>query len=160
MTDNIQHIDVDSDEFLDTPKALRDHVKKLQSALTRSNERVTELTGQVTATALTDVLAGYKNPERVKRDLLSDKVDPLNSGAVQQWLQQNGDDYAKGEATPATTAPDPKLEAEAAAHQQIANTGAGLRQPADMSKVQAAQAEVTKEMTGSDVIALIAKQGL
>lgn len=159
MSDNFQHIDVDDDEYIDAPKALRDHVKKLQSALTKSNERLTELTGQVTATALTDVLAGYKNPERVKRDLLSDKVDPLNSGAVQQWLQQNGDDYAKGEAGSAPKS-DPELEAEAAAHQQLANAGAGLRQPADMSKVQAVQTELTKEMTGSDVIALIAKQGL
>ena len=31
MSESIQHIDVDSDEFIDAPKALRDHVKKLQT---------------------------------------------------------------------------------------------------------------------------------
>ena len=46
------------------------------------------------AQALGDVLAGFKNPERVKRDLLSDGIDPLNREVVEKWLGENGDDYA------------------------------------------------------------------
>ena len=158
MTDNIQHIDVDSDEFIDAPKALRDHVKKLQQANTRLTETNTDLTGRVTASALNGVLTEYKNPERVKRDLLTDKVDPLNSEAVAAWLEKNGDDYAKGSAPANAPAPNAS-EAEIAAHQRIAGA-ADLRTPADMSKVEAATAEITPNMDGAALIELFRKHGV
>ena len=158
MTDNIQHIDVDSDEFIDAPKALRDHVKKLQQVNTRLAETNTDLTGRVTASALNGVLVEYKNPERVKRDLLADKIDPLDNEAVNKWLGANGDDYAKGAGahTPAqNTVPDE----ERAAHQRIAASD-GLRTPADLSKLEAATLEVTPGMNGQDLIALYKKHGV
>jgi hypothetical protein len=158
VTDNIQHIDVDGDEYLDTPKALRDHVKKLQQINQRLTETNADLSGRVTASALNGVLSEYKNPERVKRDLLTDKVDPLNSEAVTAWLEKNGSDYARGEGAPAQTSTR-ATDDEVAAHQRIAS-GGDLRTPADMSKLEAAQAEITPEMDGQAIIALYKKHGL
>ena len=159
MTDNIQHIDVDSDEFIDTPKALRDHVKKLQQANTRLTETNTDLTGRVTASALNGVLSEYKNPERVKRDLLTDKVDPLNSEAVTAWLEKNGVDYARGDGAPAPTATPNASEAEIAAHQRIAQS-TNLKRPADMTPFEAAMAEITPDMDGAAVKAIYRKHGV
>lgn len=157
MSDNIQHIDVDSDEFISAPKALRDHVRNLQNLNTRLAETNQTLTGQVTASALSGVLAEFKNPERVKRDLLSDKIDPLDSEAVKTWLSANGDDYAKGAASAPSNA-DPELEQEKAAHERINSTE--LRAPADMTKVEAAIQEITPQMTGDEIIALYRSKGL
>lgn len=159
MTDNMQHIDVDSDEFLDAPKALRDHVKKLQQANTRLTETNADLSGRLTASALTDVLSEFKNPERVKRDLLSDKVDPLNSEAVKTWLSENAGDYARGEATSTTDNHTTVTPEEQQAHQRIADSTAGLQTPADLSKLEAALAEVPANATGADLIAAYQKHG-
>jgi len=157
MSDNFQHIDVDSDEFIDAPKALRDHVKKLQQINTRLTETNTDLSGRLTATALTDVLSEFKNPERVKRDLLSDKIDPLDSEAVKQWLGNNGGDYARG-ATGSTQSTDPSLAEDAAASQRMNSTD--LTSPAGMSKFEAAQAEITDDMNGDQVKAVYRKHGV
>jgi hypothetical protein len=158
MSDNIQHIDVDSDEFIDAPKALRDHVKRLQQNNTRLSEQVETYRGQATASALGDVLKEFKNPERVKRDLLSDKVDPLDAEAVKQWLGTNGDDYAKGQAAP-TTPETPVVDAaEVQAHQRIA-AGAQFSQDADMSKLEAALTEVGANPTPEQLEAAFRKHG-
>lgn len=154
MTDDIQHIDIDAPEFDGSPKALRDHVKRLQEAHRSLQQERDTYRGQATAAALGDVLAGYKNPERVKRDLLSDSIDPLNKEAVEKWLGENGDDYAKGASTPAPAVPTE----EAAAHQRLQQTE--LTSPADMSKLEAAQAEITPEMNGAEVKAVYRKHGL
>jgi hypothetical protein len=109
MTD-IQHINVDDEQYEDAPQGLRDYVKKLQ----KQNETLrTERDGfrnQISESALGDVLAGFKNPGRVKTDLLSDGVDPLDNEAVTKWLETNGDDYARGEQTPA--APESEVQDE------------------------------------------------
>jgi hypothetical protein len=158
MSDNIQHIDVDSDEFLNAPQALRDHVKKLQAANSRLSESNTDLSGRLTASALGTVLGEFKNPERVKSALLSDKVDPLDSEAVTSWLQANGDDYAKGAAAPnPVQTPDDAAEAEA--HQRL-QSGGELRQPASMSKLEAALAEAGPNATGDQLKAIYAKHGV
>lgn len=158
MSDDIQHIDIDGDDFIDAPKALREYAKKLKAANDQLTQKVTDLNGRVTESALSDVLTGFKNPNRVKRDLIGDKVDPLDKKAVEEWLAANGDDYARGEANSTTeSAVD---EGEVQAHQQIQNAAGGLRPAADMSKVQAFESEITKEMTGADIIALAAKNGL
>lgn len=153
MTDNIQHIDPDGDEFIDAPKALREHVKALQASYKSLAQENTTLRGQATSAALGDVLAGYKNPERVKRDLLSDKIDPLDKTAVETWLSENGDDYARGDNGTATV-----QDEDAAAHQRLQQTE--LTSPADMTKLAAFEAEITPQMTGADVRALAAKHGI
>lgn len=152
MTD-IQHIDPDSDEFIDAPKALREHVKALQASYKNLAQENTTLRGQATSAALGDVLAGYKNPERVKRDLLSDKIDPLDKSAVDAWLSENGDDYARGDNGTATV-----QDEDAAAHQRLQQTE--LTSPADMTKFDAAMAEITPNMTGDEIKALYRKHGL
>lgn len=153
MTD-IQYIDVNAPEFDGSPKALRDHVAKLQESLKATISERDTFRGQATSAALGDVLAGYKNPERVKRDLLGDSIDPLNREAVEKWLSENGDDYARGESAPATTVSSD----EAAAHQRLQQTD--LTTPSDMSKLEAAQAEITPDMSGEQVKAVYRKHGL
>ena len=164
MSDAIQHINVDDDEFIDTPKALRDHVKKIQAALTARDQQIGTLTGQVTAGALKDVLSGFKNPERVKTALLGDKVDPLDSAAVTKWLEESGDDYAK--ATAAPPQPDPSQSPPAGvtpeeiqAQKQLALSGEFVK-PGDMSKVQALEASLDAKSSPEDVLAAIRAQGL
>lgn len=154
MTDDIQHIDIDAPEFDGSPKALRDHVKRLQEAHKALQQERDTYKGQATSAALGDVLAGYKNPERVKRDLLSDSIDPLNREAVEKWLGENGDDYARGEGSPAPAAPSE----DAAAHQRLQQTE--LTTPSDMSKIDAAMAEITPDMSGEQVKQVYRKHGL
>lgn len=154
MTDDIQHIDIDAPEYDGSPKALRDHVKRLQEAHKALQQERDTYRGQATAAALGDVLAGYKNPERVKRDLLSDSIDPLNKEAVEKWLSENGDDYAKGDSGTAQAVPSD----EAAAHQRLQQTE--LTSPSDMSKLEAAQAEITPDMDGQAVREVYRKHGL
>ena len=154
MTDDIQHIDIDAPEFDGSPKALRDHVKRLQEAHKALQQERDTYRGQATAAALGDVLAGYKNPERVKRDLLSDSIDPLNREAVEKWLGENGSDYARGDSgnAPAVT------DEDAAAHQRL--QGTELTSPADMTKFEAAMAEITTDMTTEQVKQVYRKHGL
>ena len=154
MTDDIQHIDIDAPEFDGSPKALRDHVKRLQEAHKSLQQERDTYRGQATSAALGDVLAGYKNPERVKRDLLGDSIDPLNKEAVEKWLSENGDDYAKGDSGTAQAVPPD----EAAAHQRLQQTE--LTSPSDMSKLEAAQAEITPDMDGQAVREVYRKHGL
>jgi hypothetical protein len=151
-----QFIDTSSEEFIDAPKALRDAYDRLKSRYTEADKERETLKARVTQTALGDVLKDFKNPKRVQRDLASDGIDPLDSEAVSAWLTENGDDYAKGDgSTPSQTpAPNP----EAAAHQRIA--GADLSSPADMSKLEAAQAEITPDMTPEQVIQVFRKHGI
>lgn len=110
MSDTIQHINVDDDQWDGTPSALRDHVKRLQKALNERDQTITGLTEKVHTTVLSDVLAGFKNPERVRRDLISDKVDPLDSEAVAKWMESNADDYAKGTGSAETPQEDQQQE--------------------------------------------------
>lgn len=160
MTDDIQNIDVDADEFLDTPKALRDHVKRLQTALAEANKDRDSLRQTVTANALSDVLSEFKAPSRVKRDLLSDGIDPLNDKAVEKWLAENGDDYAKAAATPPSepTQEDNQDPAEVAAHQQLHSTE--LHDAGDMGKLEAALAELTPDASREQVLEVYKKHGL
>lgn len=154
MTDDIQHIDIDAPEYDGSPKALRDHVKTLQDRYKAVIQERDTYKGQATSAALGDVLAGYKNPDRVKRDLLGDSIDPLNREAVEKWLGENGDDYAKGAGGTAPAA----VSEDVAAHQQLQQTN--LTSPADMTKVEAAMAEITPDMAGDQVKAIYRKHGL
>lgn len=153
MTD-IQHIDLDAPEYDGTPKALRDAYKALQDRYKTVIEERDTYKGQATAQALGDVLAGYKNPKRVERDLLSDSIDPLNREAVEKWLAENGDDYAKGEGAPAQAV----THEDAAAHQRLQQ--ADLTSPADMTAFEAAKAEITADMDGEAIQAVYRKHGL
>ena len=105
MTDNLQHINVDDEAYEGAPKALRDYVKKLQAQNQTLNTDLGQVRGQLASKAVGDVLAGqgFKNPKVVEKALLGDGIDPLDKSAVDAWLAQNSDDYAKGPAAPTNT---------------------------------------------------------
>lgn len=152
-----QFIDTNSDEFVDAPKALRDAYDRLKSRYTETAQERDTYKGRAEASALGDVLKGFVKPERVKSALLADGVDPLNSEAVSRWVAENGNDFARG-AGSATSTPDAD-SAEAAAHERF-NSGAGLQQPADLSKLDAAIAEAGPNATGAQLAAIYAKHGI
>ena len=159
MSDAIQHLDLDSDEYYDAPKALRQYAEKLKKALDSTTKELTTVRGQVAAQAIGEVLSGqgFKNPKRVEKDLLADGVDPLDKSAVEGWLAEFGDDYAKGQVAQPETPSVP--DEEVAAHQAL-NLGAEFRQPADMTKVEAAVAELPTDATPDQVIAHFRAKGL
>lgn len=155
---DIQHIDVDSDEFEGTPKALRDHVKQLQKRLTEVSTERDGLRGQITESALSGVLTGFKNPDRVKSALLADKVDPLDTEAVTKWIEGNGDDYAKAEANPnpaTPTQPDPQADAY-----QAFTPGGGYRPAGDLTKLDAIAAKLDANASPEEVAAAIREAGI
>ena len=161
MSDEIKYIDADSEDFEDAPRALRDAYKKLVSAHKQVSKDLTETRGAVASRAVADVLAdkGFKNPERVKRDLLADGIDPLDTSAVDGWLTSNGDDYAK-----AAEAGETQQEQQSAAvPDEVVKQYGQLQvagEPAVNDKWQRAQAEITPEMDGAAVKAVYAKHGI
>jgi hypothetical protein len=160
MSDNIQHLDLESDEFYDAPKALRDYAKKLQAQNKTLNTELSTTRGQLASQALGGVLSdkGFKNPKRVEKDLLADGVNPLDKSAVDGWLAEFGDDYAQGAATSVAETPVVPDE-ERLAHEQL-QVGSDFKQPADMSKFDAVMAEVGPNPTGEELQAAYRKHGL
>lgn len=163
MSDEIKYIDADSEDFEDAPRALRDAYKKLVSAHKQVTKDLTETRTTMASRAVADVLAdkGFKNPERVKRDLLADGIDPLDNSAVDGWLASNGDDYAK--AAPEAGESQQQEQQSAAVSDEVAQQYQKLQvsgEPAVNDKWQRAQAEITPEMDGAAVRAVYAKHGI
>lgn len=159
-TNNITHLDLDSEEFEDSPKGLREYAKKLKAAYEAQTTELDGVRGRLNSQAVSKVLEGkgFKNPKRVEKDLLAEGVDPLDKEAVDGWLAEFGDDYAKGEGTSAPAQTE-KQQAQQAAHEQLA-AGAEFRTPADASKHDLAFGEITEEMTGADVDKLFKARGI
>lgn len=167
MSDNYEYDDdyEFEDEQPNGPKALREQVKKLQSQLQAKDKELGKLRSSLTDRNVTDVLAGknFKNPDRVKKAILADGVDATDPSAVQTWLQENGDDYAKAapasegsEDEPATSV-DPEV---VDAHQKLDVQGgpSGLGDAAD--KFALVQSKITPDMRGEDVERLYREHGI
>lgn len=161
MSDNFEHLDIDSEDFEDAPRALRDYAKKLKKALDSTRQERDQFQSQLASRSVGEVLGdkGFKNPKRVERDLISDGVDPLDSQAIARWLEENGDDYAKGSAEPEPPTPEQTAEEQAReqAHERMDLNGSS---PADMSKWDLVQQQITPDMDGAAVAALYAKHGV
>lgn len=159
----IQHIDVDSNEFEDAPKGLRDYAKQLRKQLESVTSERDTFRNQVQSQAVGSVLAdkGFKNPKRVERDLLNDGIDPLDKSAVESWLSENGDDYAKGTEAPAPATP---VHTEAQAAQQQINSITADAQVAEVTpafvKAQEEIAALGNKADGAAVAAIYAKHGV
>lgn len=165
MSDAIEHIDLDDEQFEDAPRALREYAAKLKKALDETTKRADGLQRQVASHALGDVLGdkGFKNPKRVEKDLLADGIDPLDKSAVEGWLEEYGDDYAKAEVSTEAPAPTPQANVEPevqAGYGQLSGIQNQLHQPADMSKLDAAVAELPADATAEQVLAAFAKHGV
>lgn len=160
MSDDIQHIDVDSDEWENTPKDLRNQVKKLQKALSERDQTITEFRGKETDRVLGDVLTaqGFKNPKRVQRDLLGEGIDPFSETAVKSWLEANGEDYARGDVSPAP--PEQQQLNQDQQDWDRLNVGSSAGSPANVSKVDAVIGEITPEMDGAAVRELYRLRGI
>ena len=161
MSDKLQHIDIDSEEFEDAPKALREYAKQLKRQLDTVQADLGKANKQLASRAISDVLAdkGFKNPKRVERDLLADEIDPHDSAAVERWLAENSDDYAKGNTAPASESPAVDEHPELAQQYERANVS-GDAAPAPNDKWAAVQAEITPDMDGNAVIEVYRRHGL
>lgn len=100
MTDNFEYIDVNDERWEGTPRDLRNALDKAQKALKAANQTIAGFQTERAESALSGVLTGFKNPTRVKKDLLADNIDPLDNGAVEKWLSEFGDDYARATEEP------------------------------------------------------------
>jgi hypothetical protein len=172
MSDNFEYIDVDDDDYFDAPKALRDHVKRLQERLTSVTEERDTFHRQVQTRSVNDVLAdkGFKNPKRVARDLLADKVDPSNEAAVSKWLEENADDYARSEVQSASgAAPEGEGSEESGQDDGTAQTQNALESmqrtttgapPAGHDKYQAAFNEIDPSWSAEKVRQHLVNKGL
>lgn len=158
---DIQYIDVDSEEFEDAPRALRAHVKKLQDRLTQVTTERDDYQSKWQARSATDALAGYgfRNPKRVSKDLLADGIDLSDEAAVKAWVEENGEDYAKGEAAPADAEQKADHSEEAQARAQIQDTASQM-QPAGTDKLKAAIAEIPSDATPEQVAEVYKKFGI
>lgn len=158
MSDDYQYIDVNDEQWEGTPRELRQALDKAQNKLREVTKQVATFEAERASNALSGVLTGYKNPDRVKAAILGDKVDPLDNEAVTKWLEANGDDYAKGQADP-----DPvpnEGEEDLADQYEALQLGGAYRPAADIGKLQAANAEITPDMDGAAVAAVYAKHGI
>lgn len=158
MSDDYQYIDVNDEQWEGTPRELRQALDKAQQKLREATKQVATFEAERATNALSGVLTGFKNPERVKTALLGDKVDPLDNEAVTKWLETNGDDYAKAEASPT---PVPGEGEENLADDYAALQLGGAYQPAgDIGKLEAANAEITPDMDGAAVAEVYRKHGV
>ena len=161
MSDKLQHIDIDSEEFEDAPRALREYAKQLKRQLETVQTDLGKANKQLASRAISDVLKdkGFKNPKRVERDLLADEIDPHDGKAVEEWLAANGDDYARGETAPVSE-PQADDNRELAQQYDRLNVGGDTSQPAPNDKWAAVKAEITPDMDGAAVIEVYRRHGL
>lgn len=159
MADNNKHIDLDSEEFEDAPKALRDYAKNLKKQLDAKASELDGVRTQLASRSLADVLGSktFKNPKRVQQDILRDGIDPLDTDAVEAWLADNSDDYAQGDGS---TAAAPVASEQQQAHERMAAVTSAGASSSELSKFEMVQQLITPEMSGDDVIALYAKHGI
>lgn len=164
MSDEIKYVDADSEDFEDAPKALRDAYKKLVTAHKQATQSLAETRGQVAARAVADVLAdkGFKNPERVKRDILADGIDPTDTSAVEGWLSENSDDYARAEgaATTEQTTEETKEATTVSQEVQLGYQNLSVPGTPATTNAKAVFDQITPEMNGADVAALYAQHGI
>jgi hypothetical protein len=158
MSDDYQYIDVNDEQFEGTPRALREALDKAQKALKAEKQATAELRTHQASTALSDVLTGFRNPEKVKTDLLRDKIDPLDKTAVEKWLGENGEDYAKGTAAPVT--PESQEQERLAGEYAGLQLGDEYRPAADLTKLDAVVAKITPDMDGAAVAKLYQEAGI
>lgn len=173
----VQFINVDDDDFIDAPKALRDHVKKLQKGLTDvTKERDKLRTKELRRTAV-DVLAELDRPAGLARFLQADGIDPSNKESVAEWLKENAEVFGPVSSNPtdATQEQQPAQDADQQAPpqqqtvtpdaqqalQQMADATAGA-QPAGADAFSRATAEVAShpEWTAQQVRECFVAAGL
>lgn len=159
---DIQHINVDDDAFEDAPRALREYAKQLKKALEEANTERDTLRSTLQTQALSGVLAdkGFKNPKRVERDLLADNIDPLDTEAVNAWLRDNGDDYAKGAVGTASETRTNDTNPEAAERQRLESVVNESNAAEAATRFEQALAEITPDMDGEAVKKVYAKYGI
>lgn len=159
MSDDYKYIDVDDEQWDGTPRALREALDKAQKALKERDRQITEFRDQQAASALSDVLAGFKNPERVKRDLLAEKVNPLDNEAVTKWLEANADDYARAQAPAETPVDTTTEETPSVPDYRRLNAPAEVGEPVNGDKAQVLKA-APKDLSPAELRQWFVDQGI
>jgi len=160
MTD-IAHIDLDDEAFDNAPKVLRDLVKKQNKLLDELAAERDAARARATQVAVANVLAsqGFANPKRVEAAILADQVDVHDNAALTQWLEANGNDFAKGQGAPAGTPQkqEPDVSADAQAYGNLNVPGAVPDDSGDAVKKVTAQ--IKPEMTAEEIRQLFLDNG-
>ena len=158
MSDNFQYIDVDDEQFEDAPRALRQAYAALKKRDQQRDAELTKLRGTVQTNTATDVLKGKGYDPRAAKFLLQSGVDINDETAVDAWLAEDGAFFKTGEA-PATPEQQVDHSDEQQARSAIQDATSQV-QPAGGDKMKLALAEITDDMTPSQVQAVYQKHGI
>jgi hypothetical protein len=172
--------DEQDDYSQNAPKALREALEKAQKALAAAQAENASLAKQVSSAKLTDILREKNVPPKIQRWIKRDEVDS-SPEAVDKWLAENGEDFgwtpgssakepegeqSKPEEAPAAqTTPSVLSDEDVAAYQranQLSAQGVGQTITSDQQKAQvdAVAAQLTDNPEFTDVIKLLAAQGI
>ena len=159
MSDAFQYIDVDSEQFEDAPKALRDAYNKLKKRAQDQDAELGSFRSEKTQATASDVLKAKGYDPKAAKFLIQSGVDLSSESAVDSWLAEDGAFFKVGdpEATPGQTVDHAD---EAAARQAINTTAAQVTQAASTDKLKLAISEITPDMDGAAVAAVYAKYGV
>jgi hypothetical protein len=160
MTDNIENIDLDSEEYATAPTGLRDHAKALKAQLAEARKQISAYQDAALGNVLTQ--AGFANPGRVRSAILADKVDLADQAKINEWIAANGNDFARGPVAPAEPpAPEqPDYSEQAAAQHQIQTLQTFGQPSGGRTAFEAAAAEITDRMTPDEVWAKFQQHGV
>lgn len=99
MSDSDDFDDLPDEDSADStgPKALRDHVRKLQKELAESKKTQEALTGRIAESTVKEVLTGRgvdaTKVARLTKYMKADEVDLMDGPAIAAWLGENAEDF-------------------------------------------------------------------
>lgn len=157
--DDLYDDDYDTDESSGSSlRAQLERALKENKKLKASNDKFRKAESERQAKeVLTD--QGFKNPKRVAKDLIADGVDLTDSEAVSEWLQENGDDYAKVQTQQSETADDdtddttdePVVDEQTASDYARLNQTQRMATPAQRTKLEQALAQLSDDASPEEV---------
>lgn len=177
MSDSSYEDYLDDDYFEDDDDHQEDQTARgLRKTIEKQNRKIKSLESENTKYRKTEnerqakeALSGkgFKNTRKVARDLLADGIDLSDSEAVNEWLSENGDDYARDENSETETPSAEENEIEnseehsemASAFERLNNTQR-MATPAHLSKYEAATAQLSDDASPDEVERVFREAGI
>lgn len=167
MSDNYEYdegyYDDEQEQEANGPRALREELKKLKAALAAERKKSEKLQTSVVERSVADVLAGqnFKNPVAVKKAILADGVDATDAEALQSWLTENGDDYAKAASTGGNEEQPAPVDSQVVQnHDKLNVPGTPVDAGDWQDRFTQVQAKITPDMDGEAVARLYREHGI
>lgn len=159
MTDNIENIDLDSDDFANAPTGLREYAKNLKSRLAERDQLIGKYQDEALGSVLTQ--AGFANPNRVRSAIAADKIDLSDRTKVNEWIATNGNDFARGAQAPAELQQEqPDHTAQALVQHQMQDLQNVATPSGAVNAFEKVKAEITNTMDKDEVLARLRSAGV